>query len=421
MKKMLLILFFAFCLLPFALQSQWVQQTVPVSKPITGIKFLNTQTGWACTSNTGGGPNEAYILHTTDSGVNWFIQYSAPLITFNAICVIDANNILAGGDSTSRAKFSKTTNGGLNWIDIQSPVNMSIRDMVFLNKDSGYTCSNVGPGADVRTTTNGGLNWIVRTNGIASQTQRIFFLNYTTGYCAANNTELYKTINAGLNWNSIYNSPELFFSMYFMNEITGWAGFAGGKVGFTTNGGINWTIQQPFPLNSTNTTDIYFINFNTGFAGTGWSQKILKTTNGGINWGYQVVPTGSLRISIVDSLNCWAADIGISHTTNGGGTITYVGINNISTEIPGSYKLYQNYPNPFNPVTNFKIDISENAFVKITIYDILGRIIKIELDDYLRAGTYSVNFNAASLPSGTYFYRLIANNFSETKKMLLIK
>ncbi|MEO8511927.1 MAG: T9SS type A sorting domain-containing protein [Ignavibacteria bacterium] len=417
MKKLLL-LTTLFTLYTHHSNTQWVQQTVPVSKPITGIKFINANTGWACTS-WGTGMDTSYILYTSNGGINWLVQHAALNARYNALSVIDANNIYAGGDSSARAKFSKTINGGLNWVDIQTPVNMSIEDMVFQNKDSGWSCSGV-VGPDVRTTTNGGLNWIVRTSGMAQQTHRLFFLNYNTGFCGANSF-LYKTTNAGLNWILNSNFSESVASIFFMNQATGWLGLSGGKVALTSNGGANWFIQQPFPLNGNTTTDIYFINSNTGFAGTGWFQKILKTTNGGINWGYQIVPTGSVRISIVDSLNCWAADLGISHTTNGGGMITYVGINNISTEIPGSFKLHQNYPNPFNPVTNFKFEIPEYSFVNVTIYDILGRKVKTEVENYLRPGTYRINFYAANLPSGTYFYRLTTNNYTETKKMILIK
>lgn len=418
MKKLLFILLFTISLFHTSLFSQWIQQTVPVSKPITGIKFVDANTGWACTS-WGTEMDTSYILHTSNGGTNWLVQHAAPNSRYNALSVIDANNIYAGGDSSARAKFSKTTNGGLSWIDIQTPVNMSIEDMVFQNIDSGWSCSGV-VGPDVRTTTNGGLNWTVRTNGITQQTQRLFFLNYSTGFCGANSF-LYKTTNAGLNWVLNNSFSESVASIFFINQATGWLGLTGGKVALTSNGGANWFIQQPFPLNGNTTTDINFININTGYAGTGWFQKILKTTNGGINWGYQLVPTGSVKISIVDSLNCWASDLGISHTTNGGGGITYVGLSNISVEIPSSSKLHQNYPNPFNPVTNFQIDISENTFVNITIYDILGKIIKTELEEFLKAGTYRVYFNASNLPSGIYFYRLTTNKLTATKKMILMK
>jgi hypothetical protein len=116
----------------------------------------------------------------------------------------------------------------------------------------------------------------------------------------------------------------------------------------------------------------------------------------------------------------WAADIGISNTNNSGGPITYVGINSISSEIPTSYQLYQNYPNPFNPVTTIKVDISKSSDANFIILDILGKEIYKE-QKYLKAGSYEFKWDAKEHSSGIYFYRITTNNFTETKKMLLLK
>ena len=223
MKKLLFILLFTISLFQSSLFSQWVQQTVPVTKPITGIKFINVNTGWAIANISTGGANYSYILHTINGGTNWLIQDSSFGASLLALSVVDANIIYCGGfDGAATANLHKTTNGGLNWLVIPTPTNMSILDMQFLNKDSGWTVG-ASVGADVRTTTNGGLNWIVRTSGILQQTQRIFFLNYNTGFCGAN-SQLYKTTNAGLNWLQVSSFVEQVNSIFFKNENTGWLG-----------------------------------------------------------------------------------------------------------------------------------------------------------------------------------------------------
>ncbi len=116
----------------------------------------------------------------------------------------------------------------------------------------------------------------------------------------------------------------------------------------------------------------------------------------------------------------------IRKTTNGGNIPT--GIQTIGSEIPQSFSLEQNYPNPFNPSTpiNFNIPIAGNGLdgsgiVSLRIYDMLGKEIAVLVNENLTAGSYSVDFNASSLPSGTYFYRLQSGSFIETKKMILIK
>jgi len=98
-----------------------------------------------------------------------------------------------------------------------------------------------------------------------------------------------------------------------------------------------------------------------------------------------------------------------------------VGITPNSNEIPANYSLSQNYPNPFNPVTNIKFAIPTTGYVKLVIFDVLGREIASLVNDNMTAGSYTVDFDASSLSSGVYFYRLDAGDFTQTKKMLLVK
>ncbi|MBK8944725.1 MAG: T9SS type A sorting domain-containing protein [Ignavibacteriae bacterium] len=96
------------------------------------------------------------------------------------------------------------------------------------------------------------------------------------------------------------------------------------------------------------------------------------------------------------------------------------------TKIPTNFTLYQNYPNPFNPTTTIKYSIpskvkSETSNVKIIIYDILGKEVATLVNENQSAGEYEVNFSASNLSSGTYIYRLQVGEFSQTKKMILIK
>jgi len=100
---------------------------------------------------------------------------------------------------------------------------------------------------------------------------------------------------------------------------------------------------------------------------------------------------------------------------------TFVGINHIGTEIPSEFKLMQNYPNPFNPVTKIKFNIAESGFVRLSVYDMLGREVSVLVNEKLSPGNYDVDWNAAEYPSGAYFYRMSTEKFTETKTMLLVK
>ena len=87
----------------------------------------------------------------------------------------------------------------------------------------------------------------------------------------------------------------------------------------------------------------------------------------------------------------------------------------------GSYALFQNYPNPFNPSTLISYYLPEGSRVVLTMFDCLGRQVGTLVNERLGAGTHSVRFNAASLPSGVYFYKLQAGNFTGVRKMILVK
>jgi hypothetical protein len=92
-----------------------------------------------------------------------------------------------------------------------------------------------------------------------------------------------------------------------------------------------------------------------------------------------------------------------------------------ASEIPFEYSLAQNYPNPFNPTTTISFSIVKSGPVSLIVYDILGRKVKTLVNDPMTPGVYELNFDTRNLPSGVYFYRLTAESFTETKKMLLIR
>lgn len=96
-------------------------------------------------------------------------------------------------------------------------------------------------------------------------------------------------------------------------------------------------------------------------------------------------------------------------------------VRNISSEIPESYELSQNYPNPFNPNSIIKFKVKDSKFVTLKVYDGTGKEVSSLVNSKLQPGEYEAEFNGSGLSSGVYFYRLTAGDFSETKKMILIK
>jgi subtilisin-like proprotein convertase family protein len=118
------------------------------------------------------------------------------------------------------------------------------------------------------------------------------------------------------------------------------------------------------------------------------------------------------------SLSGWCVQITFTCPTGGIQTV----------EIPNTYMLFQNYPNPFNPVTKIKYGVPENGYIKLTVYDELGKEVQIVDEGYKAANTYESVFDATNLPSGVYYYKLEAGTstssgrgFSDTKKMVIVK
>jgi hypothetical protein len=99
------------------------------------------------------------------------------------------------------------------------------------------------------------------------------------------------------------------------------------------------------------------------------------------------------------------------------------------SEMPSEFKLLQNYPNPFNPSTNINYQLPADKYVSLKVFDILGREVATLVNEFKKTGSYSVEWNGNNLPSGVYFYRLVASSneplqtksYTETKKMILMK
>ena len=411
MKKIFHILF-AVSLFHQCTSAQWVLQSSGTNNSLYNIQFVNINTGWAFGEN-------AVILKTTNGGVNWFYQQSNlntnRLLT--GIDMIDENTgYIVGWFST----ILKTTNGGVNWLVLREmPLGQgnSYNDVDFIDEQTGWFCGFLGR---VWKTNNGGLNWDSVTVGASSPLEDILFVNSQTGWVAGDVGFLRKTTNGGLNWFFQFfgtTSDYWFNSLCFLNENTGWvAGYNTIMFG-TTDGGNNWDT-----LSLVNGICVDFINSQTGWTGSE-NGKIYKTTNGGYNWYEQTYPAGGGFVTDIyfvnDSVGYSTSVFQILKTTNSGGS--FVNITNNSNEIPREFSLKQNYPNPFNTETTIEFQIMSEARVRLEIFNSIGQLIEIIIEQNLKTGYYRTNWNANNHPSGIYFYRLITNSNIETKKMILNK
>ncbi|CUT01050.1 T9SS type A sorting domain-containing protein, partial [Candidatus Kryptobacter tengchongensis] len=148
------------------------------------------------------------------------------------------------------------------------------------------------------------------------------------------------------------------------------------------------------------------------FDGVNW--RVYNTSNSGLpdNWVY--------AIAIDGQGNKWIGTYEGLAVYREGGVILDV-YEKDEKIMPKEFALYQNYPNPFNPSTFIKFDLPREAKVKLGVYDVMGRLVKVLIDEQMQAGRYRVEFRGDGLASGVYFYRLEAGGFVSVKKMVLVK
>ena len=193
----------------------------------------------------------------------------------------------------------------------------------------------------------------------------------------------------------------------------------GGETWFTINNGLDSTDRQIniLTINPLNTNQI-FIGINAPIA----SHSILfESTDAGRSWfdcSYGLPKAGNLSSIAIDTLN-GRLYVG---TTSG----IYINdsillnVRKLNSSLT-SPVLYQNYPNPFNQSTVIEYSLPIESQVKLEIFDVLGRKILVLVNENQKVGIHYMNFNASNLASGIYFYRLTADNFIETKKLVLLK
>ncbi len=338
---------------------------------VIDIDFINEQTGFIC------GDTYCSILKTTNGGFNWQIKALYNQYMFD-IDFIDSNTGFAVGEG---GNIVKTTNSGNSWVQLFSPPNSSFYSISVVNPSTMFVAGN-----RVIKTTNGGINWIDISPWPvykSSYSYSVDFVNKDSG-CAILYFGVYTTTNSGQTWHTLSDSIS-HHDVFFANNTIGYLCGDNGTILKTTNNGLDW-YQEPTNINN-QLTAIYFSDMNTGYC-VGRGGVILKTTNGG----------------------------------------EPIGIKPISNEVPNSFSLSQNYPNPFNPVTKIKFDTppqpspkGRGQWVRLLIYDALGREIATLVNEQLKPGSYEVEFDGSNYPSGVYFYKMLAGDYAETKKMILLK
>jgi hypothetical protein len=344
--------------------------------------------------------NPTRIYYTSNYGTNWLLTSSvAAGQTGIPIASHPANpDTLYFGSVNS---LYRSTNFGLNWSLISLlPISYGVCDIEINYVNPNEMLINTKSPVRILRSTNGGLNFIQTNSDPTSygespamcsniyEPQTAYHLFYNT----LGNDGIFKSTNFGLNWSKI--SPITYLWSIAIapddpNIIIAGGWDATPRPGYISTNNGNSFIETSLLLGEYNGNEAIYI-YDKG--------NILFQ---------QTIGIYKLNVTYI---------------------VPAIGIQNISGEIPTKFELFQNYPNPFNPSTKIRFNIpkaplsfGEGLGVGLKIYDILGKEISTLVNEELKPGTYEIEWNAANYPSGVYFYSLITSNFTQTKKLVLIK
>lgn len=392
----------------------------------------------------GGEANNPRIFLSTNSGLN-FVNITGN-ITSNelyAIYALNKDTIFTGdgggtGGVGGNAKVYKTVNGGLNWtVALTTGGNSGfISGITFsqLNPDFGIIVSDPAENNDsfwIAKTHDRGKTWEVTKAPNTAQytTQNSDFAVDSMFYGFGLNTipaKFYMTTNGGLNWlvRTIgLNGTSVPSIAFKTDKLTCLAisDIAMPNIARTTNSGVNWQTVSIGPGTTGVATVKWIPGTNIFFIA---ASNIKRSSDNGLTW-HDMNTSGVTNFAHMDVHPTGVNSICAYALASNGKVLKFegepFGIDPENTTIPVEFKLEQNYPNPFNPETIIKYSVPKAGFVKLSVYDLNGKMIKLVTEGYHTIGNYTERVNLSEFSSGAYIYEISAAEITISRKMVLIK
>lgn len=419
MKKFLVI---ALLLLGFnSAQSQWTEFNTYFPYSLFDVSFSDPGNGFAV-------GEQGSVLRTNDAAETWEVVLTVPGKWFKSVYSFGPNSAVAAG---SYGAVYLTVDDGTTW------TNMSLADTVHLNciKLVGGQLWAVGYNGAFYISPSPGV-WNMPVTQIPYTMNSVdaspnFFIDGTAIItCVDGRT--YRTTNFGQNWSARNLQNQQIFdylnSVVFLDPVNAIIVGNNGTVLRSTNAGSSWVRINHFATaEHLRKVDAVLDGFNFTAVAVGDNGTILTSHDGGFTWALQTTTPFTTRhlygVSlphpdfgyIVGEIGTYAeAAAFLANNLS-------VGISNSSSQVPEKFNLSQNFPNPFNPSTKISFAIPQSQNVRLAVYDMTGKEVALLVNGNLNAGSYEYTFDGKNLNSGIYFYRLTAGNFTETKKMSLIK
>ncbi|HQF43480.1 MAG TPA: YCF48-related protein, partial [Ignavibacteriaceae bacterium] len=397
----------------------WIAQTSGTTKALTSINFIDSNTGWAVGAS-------GTILKTTNGGEVWFTQSSGISREIKSVCFIDSNT----GWVAYAGNILKTTDGGANWIEQIKRVSHTIQSVYFIDSNTGWAVGDNG----TILSTKAGIPPLAPTNLVAVADLSGVILSWQDN---SNNEEgfIIERKNDSLHipgtWDIIgsvnANIPMYINTGLSPNTTYSYRVSAHNKFGISIGDSADVTTIIPVELTSFSaivSENEVTLNWTTATELNNQGFEIERKFDSWEKIGY--VPgfgttTESKSYSFTDSkLNEGNYKYRLKQIDYDG-AYKYSKELNVEVSMPLEFSLEQNYPNPFNPSTTIKYSIAEDGYIKLSVYNLLGEEVTNLVNGQQKAGRYEIDFNAGTLASGVYIYRLETSNFISSKKLMLMK
>ena len=355
---------------------------------------------------------------SSDDGSTWLqANYGLTNTTINCLVIKD-QYVFAG---TLGGVF-RLPPSGASWVAVNNGIT-SLKIYTLAVSGNHLFAGTWGGGVFV--SLDNGNSWTAANTGLGSMFMKTSAVAFGYVYLGTEGG-VYRSDNAGASWTAVNNglNPLSTFSLGVAGSNL-YAGTYTGGIYRSTNQGSSWTeVNNGIPVN---TTVNVFIGVNWNILAGTYANGIFVSSNNGANWIqenngfpgntslYSFTIKGDLIFAGTNGSGAWKRILS-----------QIIGIKQIASIIPDEFSLSQNYPNPFNPKTKIKIQIANLSDVRLVVYDALGRNVETLVNKKLQPGTYEFEFDArhggsSSYTSGVYFYQLIAGDFVDVKKMILMK
>lgn len=389
----------------------WTQASTNLSgETVTGLSSIGDSHVWACTEF-------GDILHSANGGLDWSRQTTPGVVSqlFGIDFVDSQVGFACGTDTSSKGIVLKTVNGGSTWT-VVTPAGMAVyamRSVDFQNALNGVVVGNQGT---VYCTHDGGSSWVSPSGTGTSTLNRVAFAGTDHGWAVGAGGTVVRFDFSSDSWSVQYSNTTMeLLGVFALDANTGWAVGMGGHVIRTYNGGNNW---YKIYSSGVNLQDVWFADAYHGYV-TRVSGGVLETENGGSSF-YSV---SDRRATVVQRLSFQSID----HGWGGGLYGRILSFRDPLTgtagpefsPVPSTAGLTV-FPNPVTDASRVDFTLSAPCPVRLSLFDLTGRLVKVLVDRELPAGSNSAVVDATNLPPGVYLLRLETGNSVTTGRCLVV-